>query len=98
MKSGIRIAFAGFTAFAAAVLFSFPSAAQDAPAALEKPAVDKPAAAPADSVAKDAKKQPATGLGQRGDREITLGEQLSFREEQVHEEMSELEERIAIAV
>ncbi len=94
MKSGIRITFAALTAIIAACLFSPPSAAQVAPAAIEKPAaVEKPTAAPADS-ASPAKKQTAAGLGQRGEREITLGEQLSFREEQVHEEMSELEERM----
>ena len=95
MKSGIRITFAAWMAIVAAALFSPPSAAQDAPAAVDKPAtVEKPTTAQADSAVKDAKKQPAAGLGQRGEREITLGEQLSFREEQVHEEMSELEERM----
>jgi hypothetical protein len=36
----------------------------------------------------------ATGLGQRREREVTLAEQLSFRERQVREEMSELEQRM----
>jgi hypothetical protein len=36
----------------------------------------------------------AAGLGQRRQREVTLGEQLSFRERQVREEMSELEQRM----
>jgi hypothetical protein len=94
MKSGIRFAFAALTAIIAAALFLPASSAQDATPAVEKPAASSPPAAtsPADSAA--AKKQPAAGLGQRGEREITLGEQLSFREEQVHEEMSELEERM----
>lgn len=36
----------------------------------------------------------AAGLGQRRQGEVTLGEQLSFRERQVREEMSELEQRM----
>jgi hypothetical protein len=91
MKSGIRFTVAALTAIAGACLFSPHGTAQDAPAAVDKPAASPP---PADASAKNAKKQSAAGLGQRGDREITLGEQLSFREEQVHEEMSELEERM----
>src|SRR4029079_3518945 len=92
MRCGIRIVLAALTAIVAAILFSPLGAAQDSTVTVEKPAaVDNSAAAPA---AKDAKKQPATGLGQRGDREITLGEQLSFREAQVHQEMSELEQRM----
>ncbi len=43
--------------------------------------------------AKPANKATA-GLGQRSDREVTVAEQLSFREQQVGEEMSELEERM----
>ncbi len=38
------------------------------------------------------------GLGQRRDSEVTVAEQLSFREQQVEEEMSELEQRHAAAV
>ena len=34
------------------------------------------------------------GLGQRNEHEVTLAEQLSFREQQVHGEMSELEQRM----
>jgi hypothetical protein len=43
---------------------------------------------------KSATKAATAGLGQRSEREVTLGEQLSFREEQVHGEMSELEQRM----
>ena len=45
MKSGIRFAFAALTAIIAACLFSPPSAAQVAPAAVEKPAASSPPAA-----------------------------------------------------
>ncbi len=64
------------------------------PGARAPAAVDKSVSPPAKPPAASEKKQTPAGLGQRGDREITLGEQLSFREEQVHEEMSELEERM----
>jgi hypothetical protein len=59
---------------------------------------DSAAGNPADAAKSDAAKSPAkpaaAGLGQRSEREVTLGEQLSFREEQVHGEMSELEQRM----
>ncbi len=48
---------------------------------------------PAAPEPKPAKKTEA-GLGQRGDRDVTVADQLSFREEQVHGEMSELEQRM----
>ena len=47
------------------------------------------------STAKDtpAKSEPA-GLGQRGEREVGVGDELSFRQQQVAEEMRELEQRM----
>lgn len=54
----------------------------------EVPAAGSSAPRPAE------KKADGSGLGQRGDREITVGEQMSFREQQVLEEMSELEQRM----
>jgi hypothetical protein len=42
----------------------------------------------------DAKKDGAAPLGQRREREVTVGEELSFREEQVKAEMGELEQRM----
>jgi hypothetical protein len=51
------------------------------------------AAEPAKTEQPDAKSGPA-GLGQRNDREIGPGEQLSFRQSEVTAEMSELEQRM----
>jgi hypothetical protein len=53
-------------------------------------------AKPVDAAAPEQKpaKKTEAGLGQRGDRDVTVADQLSFREEQVHGEMSELEQRM----
>jgi hypothetical protein len=51
-------------------------------------------AAKADAPAKPADKQAPDGLGQRSEREVTVADQLSFREEQVAQEMAELEQRM----
>jgi len=51
----------------------------------DKPNADKPA--------KDTKSA-TKGLGERRDDKVTLGEQLSFRQQQVHAEMNELESRM----
>lgn len=58
-----------------------PTAKPDAPA---KPADKK----------SPSEKQAADGLGQRSEREVTVADQLSFREEQVAQEMAELEQRM----
>ncbi|MBI3839431.1 MAG: hypothetical protein HY288_16045 [Planctomycetia bacterium] len=49
--------------------------------------------APAKTEKSDAK-SPTSGLGQRSDREVGPGEQLSFRQSEVTAEMSELEQRM----
>jgi hypothetical protein len=63
--------------------------------------VVKTAAAPGQasadaSEAAGGEKQPdgTSASGQRSEREVTIGQQLGFREEQVHGEMSELEQRM----
>lgn len=75
-------------------LWSWPAPAQQAVTGeFIAPAQDS---APTDAKEADSpdKQDDATGLGQRREREVTLGEQLSFRERQVREEMSELEQRM----
>ena len=99
MRGNIRLG-AAITVLVAAAWIGWPramaTAADGAPASLPvtvTPATD--AAKP--SAAKPATKEPgkaAAGLGQRGERDVTVADQLSFREEQVHEEMSELEQRM----
>jgi hypothetical protein len=69
-------------------------AAAPADPAAGKPADGKPSDGAKTDAAKPAAKPAAADLGQRSEREVTLGEQLSFREEQVHGEMSELEQRM----
>ena len=61
---------------------------------LSLPAVaDEPADAAPDAV-KSADAQEPAGLGQRSEREVGPGDQLSFRQKQVAEEMHELERRM----
>lgn len=87
MRLDLRLA---LVAVAASLNFSYLAGAfaQD-PAAGQKASQ----ASKTDSAAPSSKPQ-AGGLGQRSEREVSIGEQLSFREQQVHEEMSELEQRM----
>lgn len=68
-------------------------AAEAAPAAVE-PAAKPAETKPADGKPAAAKPSDTAGLGQRSDKEVTTGDQLGFREQQVHEEMAELEQRM----
>jgi hypothetical protein len=85
------------TAVAAAALVVWPCRALVAQQAASGEFVEPAAQAGAEGAQdKDAaeKQGQAAELGQRREREVTLAEQLSFRERQVREEMSELEQRM----
>lgn len=76
-------------------LASNPTWGEEAVTGTAKPSVVEtaPAAKP-DAPAKPADKQASDSLGQRSEREVTVADQLSFREEQVAQEMAELEQRM----
>ncbi|MEX0679446.1 MAG: hypothetical protein WD063_20390 [Pirellulales bacterium] len=81
-------------AVACAVVLPFggrPAGAQEFNSTTENQTTTKEAPKPG---ASEQKKDATAGLGQRRDREVTIAEQLSFREQQVHEDMSELEQRM----
>lgn len=76
-------------------LASNPTWGEEAVTGTAKPSVVETApAAKADAPAKPADKQASDSLGQRSEREVTVADQLSFREEQVAQEMAELEQRM----
>ncbi len=51
-------------------------------------------AKPGDAADEDAGKSDTAGLGERSEASVGLGDQLSFRQKQVHAEMTELEQRM----
>ena len=93
MKGSKRWAIRALACVVVAVWAGLPAVAQNVTAveAARRKTGDKLAAKTETS---EAKKDDSVSSGQRRDREVTLGEQLSFREQQVREEMSELEQRM----
>jgi hypothetical protein len=61
---------------------------------LERPAASQQLSGGDDAAKTAKKKDDAAPLGQRREREVSVGEELSFREEQVKAEMAELEQRM----
>lgn len=93
MKGSKRWAIRALACAVVAVWAGLPAVAQNATdvEAAQRKTGDKLAAKTETS---EAKKDDSVSSGQRRNREVTLGEQLSFREQQVREEMSELEQRM----
>lgn len=97
MNSVLRCLLGVFVGIAWSTAWAAPPQAQDGVLVFDVGTMSVDAAEPAtdDTSGEDEKKKDDdANLGERNEREITVGEKFSFRERQVQEEMSELEQRM----